>query len=113
MISESTLNAAIRRLDQEMKILTPLNFLCSFQYKSIFSNGLIENEIDHIFFGISNQPPNPDPQEASDWRYIKPDQLITDIEKSPDLYTAWLKICIDRKIFSDLIKIKNKHNDIH
>lgn len=110
---ESTLNAAIRRLDQEMKILTPLNFLCSFQYKSIFSNGLIENEIDHIFFGISNQLPNPDPQEASDWRYIKPDQLITDIEKSPDLYTSWLKICIDRKIFDDLVKSKNKHNDIH
>ena len=110
---ETTLNAAARRLDQEMKIVTPLNFICSFQYKSVFSNGLIENEIDHVFYGISNQIPNPDPLEANDWKYIMPDQLIEDINKSPDLYTAWLKICIDRNIFGDILQNKNKKNVVH
>ncbi len=110
---ETTLNAAARRLDQEMKIVTPLNFICSFQYKSVFSNGLIESEIDHVFYGISNQIPNLDPLEASDWKYIIPDQLIEDINKSPDLYSAWLKICIDRNIFGDILQNKNKKNVVH
>ena len=101
---ESTLNAAIRRLDQEMKIVTPLNYKCSFQYKSVYNNGLIENEIDHVFYGVSNQVPVPDPNEVSDWKYIKPEQLIKEVNLNPEHFTTWLKICIDRNIFKDLIE---------
>ncbi len=100
---ESTLNAAIRRLDQEMKIVTPLNYKCSFQYKSVYNNGLIENEIDHVFYGVSNQVPVPDPNEVSDWKYIKPEQLIKEVNLNPELFTTWLKICIDRNMFNEII----------
>ncbi len=100
---ESTLNAAIRRLDQEMKIVTPLNYKCSFQYKSVYNNGLIENEIDHVFYGTTNQIPVPDPKEVSDWKYIKPDQLILEVNSNPELFTSWLKICIDRNMFNEII----------
>ena len=100
---ENTMHAATRRLEEEMKIMTPLKFLRSFQYKSFLDNGLIENEIDHVFYGISNQIPHPDPQEASDWKYIHPNELVLDINKRPELYTSWLKICIDRNIFNEII----------
>ena len=100
---ENTLNDAARRLEEEMKIMTPLKFLRSFQYKSFLDNGLIENEIDHVFYGNSNQLPDPDPLEVSDWKYINPDELMLDINKRPELYTSWLKICIDRNIFNEII----------
>lgn len=100
---ENKLLAATRRLEEEMKITTPLIYKCSFQYKSVFNNGLIENEIDHVFYGTTNQVPVPDPNEVSDWKYIKPDQLILEVNKNPELFTSWLKICIDRKILKDLI----------
>ena len=87
-----------------MKIITPLIYKCSFQYKSVYNNGLIENEIDHVFYGVSNQVPVPDPKEVSDWKYIKPDQLIKEININPEHFTTWLKICIDRNIFKDLIE---------
>ena len=100
---ENTMHAATRRLEEEMKIMTPLKFLRSFQYKSFLDNGLIENEIDHVFYGNSNQLPDPDPLEVSDWKYINPDELMLDINKRPELYTSWLKICIDRNIFNEII----------
>ena len=103
---EATINAASRRLLEEMRINTPLNFVCSFQYKSVFTNDLTENEIDHVFYGITNDIPDPNPNEASDWKYLSPELLIEDLAKRPELYTSWLKICIDRNIFSEIIKIK-------
>ena len=86
-----------------MKIVTPLLYFTSFHYKAFFENGLIENEIDHVYFGITNQTPVPDPSEVKSWKYINPQKLIEDVNKNSDSYTAWLKICIDRKIFSELL----------
>ena len=97
-------DAANRRLYEEMKIKTPLSSVCSFKYKADLNNGLIEHEIDHVFYGLTDQVPEPDPLEAEDWKYIDPINLVSDINKQPEIYTAWLKICIDRKIFDELIK---------
>lgn len=103
---ETTLDASIRRLKEEMKLETKLDFLCSFQYNSNLENGLIENELDHVFYGVTNQIPDPDPLEASEWKYINTDVLIGEVNNNPQLYTSWLKICIDRNIFSNLLKAK-------
>ena len=105
---ENTMHAATRRLEEEMKIVTPLKFLRSFQYKSFLDNGLIENEIDHVFYGISDEVPDPDPNEVSDWKYTNPEELISEVKKNPGLYTSWLKICIDRNIFKDLIETRTQ-----
>ena len=86
-----------------MKIVTPLLYFTSFHYKAFFENGLIENEIDHVYFGITNQVADPNPLEVKSWKYVNPHQLIKDINKNPDSYTAWLKICVDRKIFIELL----------
>lgn len=97
-------DAANRRLYEEMKIKTRLSSVCSFKYKADLNNGLIEHEIDHVFYGLTDQVSEPDPLEAEDWKYIDPINLVSDINKQPEIYTAWLKICIDRKIFDELIK---------
>ena len=57
---ETSIQAAKRRLNQEMGINTSLEFLFSFIYKAEFENGLIEHEFDHVIFGRSNQDPKID-----------------------------------------------------
>lgn len=103
---ESITDAALRRLYEEMKLKTALYSSGVFQYRAEFENGLIENEIDHVFYGVTDQLPEPNPIEVCDWKYILPEILLEDVDKNPDLYTRWFKICIDRKIFDQLISIK-------
>jgi isopentenyl-diphosphate delta-isomerase len=93
---EDTSFAATRRLVEEMGIRCPLDYGFSFVYKVRFENGLIENEYDHVYFGVCDAPVRPDPEEVRAWKYMSMDQLITDMKKNPAHYTEWLKICIDR-----------------
>jgi isopentenyl-diphosphate delta-isomerase len=67
-----------------------------FTYRSEFSNGLIENEFDHVFFGTTDEQPNPNPDEVSAWKYIAEDELTTDIAANPGSYTEWLKIAFEK-----------------
>ena len=102
---ESIDDAAKRRLKEEMNIETELHSFLSFKYRTIFENGLIENEYDHTFYGITDQLPEPDPSEAEEWKYIEPHKLIGEVKNFPGNYTSWLKICIDQELFSELILI--------
>jgi len=58
---ECTLDAAHRRLVEEMGFDTELEELFSFTYKAEFPNGLAEHEFDHVFKGVFNGTPKPDP----------------------------------------------------
>jgi isopentenyl-diphosphate delta-isomerase len=63
---EAPWNAALRRLSEEMGLVATLTEVFTFSYRADVGNGFIENEFDHVFFGISNQDPDPDPTEVSD-----------------------------------------------
>jgi isopentenyl-diphosphate delta-isomerase len=77
-----------------------------FTYRHEFENGLIENEYDHVFIGISDQPPLPDPAEVASFRHMDTDTLIFELVEQPDQYTAWFKICFEQvlKIYHQTIK---------
>jgi isopentenyl-diphosphate delta-isomerase len=96
---EDAVEGATRRLQEEMGLTAKLRFVYSFIYKAELQNGLTEHELDHIFFGISDQAPVPDATEVSDYKYISPRELAKDLIAHPDNYTEWLKIC-----FSELIE---------
>ncbi len=93
--NESVLEAAQRRLIEEMGIETPLEQKFSFLYKAEFENGLTEYELDHVLFGFWSGPARPDPQEAQAWKYITLDELDADMERDPEKYTIWLRTCWD------------------
>ena len=59
------------RLFQEMGIRANLKEFFSFVYKTEFSNGLIEFEYDHVFFGKYNCNPIINNDEASSFKWIK------------------------------------------
>ena len=93
-IGESNIDAAIRRLYEEMGISSDLYHAFSFTYKSPFKNGLTEHEFDHVFIGSSEHLPQLNPKEAEDYNYVHIPEAIKDIKKNPEQYTEWFKIAI-------------------
>jgi isopentenyl-diphosphate delta-isomerase len=93
---ESNLEAANRRLMEEMGFTTPLNEATSFIYKAVFDNGLTEHEYDHILVGRYNQEPKINPDEVADWKWMEVDEVRIDINTNPGNYTAWFKIIFDK-----------------
>ncbi|KIO78687.1 isopentenyl-diphosphate delta-isomerase [Pedobacter lusitanus] len=90
---EKTLSAAKRRLKEEMGMECTLKPAFSFSYKTEFENGLIENEYDHVYFGLSDDLPQPNPKEVANFSYIKMEELESRLADEGKKYTEWLKIC--------------------
>src|SRR5882724_11921872 len=95
---EELKDAIDRRLEEEMGLACETNFIFSFKYKTEFDNGLIEHELDHVYYGTSDELPTPNPREVSQWKYISLLSLEKDIAISPEEYTVWLKLCLPRII---------------
>lgn len=93
---EKTLDAAKRRLREEMGMTAELQQVFSFVYKAEMEQGLTEHEFDHVFFGQTDQVPHPDAGEVADFRYIELSALQNELNTNPEHYTEWLKICFDR-----------------
>ena len=48
-------------------------------YRADVSDGLVENELVHVFGGIYEGPVRPDPAEADDFRWLTLDALEADM----------------------------------
>lgn len=94
---ETVLQAAHRRLPQEMGFDCELNVLFHFIYKTQFKKiDLFEHELDHVIIGHFNGKIFPDPDEVETYKWIDIHDLLDKIEKNPDNYTYWLKAAIYR-----------------
>jgi isopentenyl-diphosphate delta-isomerase len=92
---ESLVDAAKRRLQEEMGMKTKLISAFSFQYKSHLDHNLTEHELDHVFIGYSNELPIVNAEEVDGYCYVSPELLELGLEKHPSDYSAWLKICFN------------------
>jgi isopentenyl-diphosphate delta-isomerase len=95
-VNECPIDAATRRLKEEMGIDTPLREVFRFWYKADVPPDLIENEYDHVFIGRSDAVPQPDPREASDWMWCDVRDLRQRMAATPDDFTFWLRCCFER-----------------
>lgn len=93
---EDTLEAAHRRLREEMGFDCALEEAFSFVYKVRLADGYFEHEYDHVFTGKFDGEPCPDPCEVENWKWIGVGNLRRDIGRSPNKYTAWLVLSIAR-----------------
>lgn len=82
--------AARLRLHVEMGLKCDLKFIKKFSYRIAFENGLIENEIDYIYFGYTNKNPTINPNEVSDYRWINVNELIDELKFDHSKFTYWL-----------------------
>jgi isopentenyl-diphosphate delta-isomerase len=81
--------ASYKRLKEEFGFECSLSYLFKFQYKILFTNDLIENEIDYVFWGYFDNIPKPNPQEISDWRWMNIYELNDVI--NTNCYTFWFQ----------------------
>ncbi|WP_343688985.1 isopentenyl-diphosphate Delta-isomerase [Chitinophaga sp.] len=95
---ETVVQAAHRRLMEEMGFDCPLSELFQFTYRTDFDNGLIEHEYDHVLIGTYNGTINPNPQEVNDYRFIPVETLTRLLQEQPAQFTSWFKLAIPKLI---------------
>ncbi|OOQ60344.1 isopentenyl-diphosphate Delta-isomerase [Mucilaginibacter pedocola] len=99
-LGEAASAAANRRLHEEMGISTYLHFAFTFIYKAEVGASLTEHEFDHVFIGICDIDPIINHLEVADFNYIPLALLELDIQKHPEYYTEWFKICFPQAVAS-------------
>jgi isopentenyl-diphosphate delta-isomerase len=95
---ETVMDAAHRRLQEEMGFDCELRETHAFTYRAPFPNGLTEHEYDHVLVGVSGELPTPNLDEAEDWMWLRVDDVRKELKGHPDSYTYWLKVAFDEVI---------------
>lgn len=93
---ETALEAAHRRLKEEIGIEAQVDFDFKFIYRTVFDNGLTEHELDYVFIGQTDAVPVLNPQEAKSFKYLTIGQLYKEIEEFPERFTVWFKLIMDK-----------------
>ncbi len=96
--NENPVQAAHRRLMEEMGFDCELKKAFEFTYKSKLDNELTEHEYDHVFLGEYGSEPPFNTDEVADYKYIAVDELLVNINENPELYTEWFKIAIKKVV---------------
>jgi isopentenyl-diphosphate delta-isomerase len=88
-----TLDKAIhRRLNEELGLQCPLQYLFKFEYQAQFDAEGAEHELCWVYAGRSADMPTVNVNEISALRYISPDALDAEIAARPQTFTPWFKI---------------------
>jgi len=96
--NEKTIDAASRRLYEEMGMNVELEFGFSFLYRAEFSNGLIEHELDHVFIGFSDLNPIINRDEVCDFKYVDEQEIEALLKENSNSFSPWFKICYKKAI---------------
>ncbi|MBC7888512.1 MAG: isopentenyl-diphosphate Delta-isomerase [Ferruginibacter sp.] len=91
-----TLEAADKRLQEEMGFSTSLEKVFDFIYNAPFDNGLTEYEFDHVFIGIYAGKIIPNPDEVADFCFKPVEDIKNSLQSHSGKYTAWFKIAFPK-----------------
>ena len=92
---ESAIDAANRRLMEEMGMECGLKLVFKFQYRADMENGLIEHELDHIFIGYTSGKPQINRDEVNDYKYEEINVIRKNLNETPNQYTKWFKLIFE------------------
>jgi isopentenyl-diphosphate Delta-isomerase len=93
---ETNLEAANRRLMEEMGLKAPLRKLFHFIYKASLDNELSEHELDHVFFGVTDEKPEINTEEVKEWKYNSWKHLRSEMDSIPENFTVWFRLIAER-----------------
>lgn len=94
--SESYQQCAQRRVREELGLECELRSLFSFTYKGNVENGLIEHELDHVFFGTYDGPVTPNPEEIEDCTFVSLNVIRNRLKHRPEEFTIWFRAIFER-----------------
>ena len=100
---EQTVDAAQRRLHEEMGIACDLVPSFTFVYRSELGHDLVEHELDHVFVGRTALTPRPNRMEVDAWRWIGIDDLRSWMDLQPRDFTVWFPAVMG-KLLKDSIR---------
>ena len=87
--SESLMEAATRRLNEEIGLTLLLEEIGVFTYKAALDRNLTEYEFDHVLIGYwDNQSIVPNPKEVQMLQWCKIDELLISMSNTPDFYSG-------------------------
>lgn len=92
---ETYLEAANRRLKEELGIEANLTPKFHFIYKADVGGNLTEHELDHVFTGNYQHSFNLNEEEVSEVRYISMEDLDREMKETPENFTEWFKIILE------------------
>ena len=89
---EEPLDAAKRRVYEELGLKVELDFLYKFEYRAEWSPGLCEHELCSVFVGKVDIDPNVNETEIQAWRWASVDEIDAAIADDAVDHTPWLKL---------------------
>ncbi len=94
--NEDVLDAAHRRMQEEIGFDCDLDKAFSFVYYAAFDNGLIEHEFDHVFIGRSELECVLNKEEVEEVGYKSFAELNAEMLLQPEQFTEWFKIALPK-----------------
>lgn len=88
---EGLMEAAERRLFEEMYINTKLHQQFTTTYRAELDNDLIEHEVVHVFYGAFDEACTPNSKEARDWGWYNLEEIREKSLKNPADYAYWMR----------------------
>lgn len=95
---EEVLEAAQRRLKEEINLQCDLEIIGHFIYHHQFEKNLFEHEYDYVLKGICNDEPELNPDEVKAFKWITIKDVKEDVKTYPDKYTFWFKEIIKQNL---------------
>lgn len=96
LLENMTMEACVHdRLEFEMGFDSEVNYQFKFTYRESFDNGLTEYETDHVYTGIWEGIPKPNPEEVATYKWISLKELKKDMKEYPENYTYWFKYIME------------------
>ena len=95
---ETTIEAAHRRLQEEMGFDCEIEKAFDFIYKKELDKGLIEHEFDHVFTGGFEGGFRFNPNEVNAVVYKSVQEVLEEVAQTPENYTEWFKICLSEVV---------------
>ena len=94
--SETYVSSAERRLPEELGISCKLDYLFKFEYHVPYKDIGSENEVCGTLIGIVDDPTKMKlvKEEISDIKWVTLDEILNDIEKSPQIYCPWMIVAL-------------------
>lgn len=89
---EETIDAAHRRLREELNTESELTHLFAFEYHARWKDEGSEHELCHVFVGPCLGEVKVNPTEIKAWRFVSPEELDAALRDEPHLYSPWLQL---------------------
>ena len=95
---ETTIEAAHRRLQEEMGFDCEIEKAFDFIYKKNLDKGLTEHEFDHVFIGEFEGEVCFNKEEVNAYIYLPVQAVLEEVNQCPEKYTEWFKICLNEVV---------------